>query len=266
MRETSCSRKRWPTMPFPTTITFIRGPPPAPFSFTSRGLAHLLAIQELEQLRTQCHVLLVARKCDAVARARQVDGEDPADRRRGSVGHHDDAVGEQHRFVDVVRDHEDRAARGRDDPHQFVLEVRPRQGVERPERLIEQEDLGLDRHRAGDTDALLHAAGELVRVLVLGVPELDQLERPVHALLHCAPFLRRSEHALCRELDVFEAGKPGSSEWFWNTTPRSGPGPVISRLARKTWPSLGSSSPATMLSSVDLPQPECPISETKSPA
>src|SRR6266705_1938661 len=58
----------------------------------------------------------------------------------------------------------------------------------------------------------------------------------------------------------------GSREWFWNTTPRSGPGPETSRSASRTWPSVGLSSPATILSSVDLPQPECPISETNSPA
>src|SRR5712691_5976866 len=58
----------------------------------------------------------------------------------------------------------------------------------------------------------------------------------------------------------------GSREWFWNTTPRSGPGPVTSRSASRTWPPVGLSSPATMLSSVDLPQPECPISDTNSPA
>src|SRR5882762_1783874 len=58
----------------------------------------------------------------------------------------------------------------------------------------------------------------------------------------------------------------GNRAWFWNTTPRSGPGPVTSRSASRMWPSVASSSPATMLSNVDLPQPECPISETNSPA
>src|SRR6266545_17194 len=58
----------------------------------------------------------------------------------------------------------------------------------------------------------------------------------------------------------------GSREWFWNTTPRSGPGPVTSRSASRICPPVGSTSPATILSSVDLPQPECPISETNSPA
>src|SRR5688572_428424 len=56
----------------------------------------------------------------------------------------------------------------------------------------------------------------------------------------------------------------GSSEWFWNTTPRSGPGPAISLLASSMWPSVGLSSPASRFSSVDLPQPECPMSVTNS--
>ena len=43
---------------------------------------------------------------------------------------------------------------------------------------------------------------------MLGVPEVHQFQSPVHALLHCAFLLRRSEHALRRELDVLEAGEP----------------------------------------------------------
>ena len=57
----------------------------------------------------------------------------------------------------------------------------------------------------------------------------------------------------------------GSSEWFWNTTARSGPGPGISRSAHSRTPLLGSVRPAIRLSNVDLPQPEWPISETTSP-
>src|SRR5688572_7235857 len=57
----------------------------------------------------------------------------------------------------------------------------------------------------------------------------------------------------------------GSSEWFWNTTPRSGPGPAISLLASSRCPAVGRSSPARRFSSVDLPQPEWPISVTNSP-
>ena len=57
----------------------------------------------------------------------------------------------------------------------------------------------------------------------------------------------------------------GSSEWFWNTTARSGPGPLISLLAHSKVPAVGVVSPAIRFSSVDLPQPECPMSATNSP-
>jgi len=57
----------------------------------------------------------------------------------------------------------------------------------------------------------------------------------------------------------------GSSEWFWNTTARSGPGPGISRPSHSSTPVEGRVRPAIRLSSVLLPQPEWPISETTSP-
>ncbi len=57
----------------------------------------------------------------------------------------------------------------------------------------------------------------------------------------------------------------GSSEWFWNTTARSGPGPAISRLAHSRVPAVGVVRPATRLSKVDLPHPEWPIRATNSP-
>ncbi len=129
---------RAPAMPLPIMTSFI--------FFTSASLG------------AQRHVAPVAGEREALARARQVDGEDPSDRRGGAVGHHHHAVGEQRRLVHVVGHHEHGASRRGDDPHQLVLEVRPRQGIERAEGLVEQQDLGLDRKRAGDTDALLHAA------------------------------------------------------------------------------------------------------------
>src|SRR5688572_15092316 len=57
----------------------------------------------------------------------------------------------------------------------------------------------------------------------------------------------------------------GSSEWFWNTTPRSGPGPSTCLPESSTVPLVGLSNPATRLRSVLLPQPEWPISVTNSP-
>ena len=57
----------------------------------------------------------------------------------------------------------------------------------------------------------------------------------------------------------------GSSEWFWKTTPRSGPGPAISLLPSSSSPDVQRSSPATRLRRVDLPQPEWPMRLTNSP-
>ena len=50
----------------------------------------------------------------------------------------------------------------------------------------------------------------------------------------------------------------------WNTMPRSRPGPLMALPSSRTAPVVGSSSPATMFSNVDLPQPEAPIRTTNS--
>ena len=39
-------------------------------------------------------------------------------------------------------------------------------GIERRERLVHQQDVGVGGEGAGEADALLHAAGQLVRIFV----------------------------------------------------------------------------------------------------
>ncbi|MNL64263.1 hypothetical protein D3C87_1884630 [compost metagenome] len=56
----------------------------------------------------------------------------------------------------------------------------------------------------------------------------------------------------------------GKSVYDWNTMPRSAPGPATGWPSSSTRPPEGVSSPATMRSSVDLPQPEGPRMVTKS--
>ncbi len=46
---------------------------------------------------------------------------------------------------------------------QILLELAPGLLVDRGERLVHQQDLGVDRERAGEPDPLAHAAGQLVR-------------------------------------------------------------------------------------------------------
>ena len=92
----------------------------------------------------------------------------------GAVGVQDQhAVGEDEGLVDVVGDHEDGAALGLPDALDLVGEVGAGERVERGERLVHQEHLGLHGERAGDGDALAHAAGELGRLAVAGVGEAD---------------------------------------------------------------------------------------------
>ena len=57
----------------------------------------------------------------------------------------------------------------------------------------------------------------------------------------------------------------GKTPYSWNITPRSGPGPVISRPSSVTRPDVGLTKPAAMFISVVLPQPDGPTSAMKSP-
>jgi hypothetical protein len=58
----------------------------------------------------------------------------------------------------------------------------------------------------------------------------------------------------------------GISACFWNTTPRSAPGPATGLPSSRISPVEGGRKPAMQLSSVVLPQPEAPSATTKSPS
>ena len=110
-------------------------------------------------------------------------------------------VSEADRLVEVVGD-EDRGL-----PHhlgeleELVLKLAADQRVERRERLVHQQDLGVGGHGARQSDALAHAAGELVRVAVVPAGEVDEGE-----LLVRDPVALACRHAaqLERQRDVVE--------------------------------------------------------------
>ena len=62
------------------------------------------------------------------------------------------------------------------DLQQLVLQLLARHRVERAERLVHQQELGIVGEHARDRDALLHAARELVRIGVGEALQADQLE------------------------------------------------------------------------------------------
>ena len=64
----------------------------------------------------------------------------------------------------------------RPQPQQLLVELVADDLVERAERLVHQQQLRLERERAGDRGALLHAAGELPGILALEAGQVDQRE------------------------------------------------------------------------------------------
>jgi hypothetical protein len=62
--------------------------------------------------------------------------------RRRAAGHHGDALGQEQRLVDVMRDHQRRLARRRPRIDQHLLQLEARERVEHAERLVEEQDFG----------------------------------------------------------------------------------------------------------------------------
>ena len=62
------------------------------------------------------------------------------------------------------------------DPLQLELHLLAELEVERPERLVEEEDARVVDDRPGESDALLLAAGQLRRLALLASREVDELE------------------------------------------------------------------------------------------
>ena len=71
-------------------------------------------------------------------------------------------------------DEEDHLRRAPPDVEDQLLRLLARQRVERAERLVHQQRLGVGGERAGDADALLHAARKLVDHAVAKFGEADQ--------------------------------------------------------------------------------------------
>jgi hypothetical protein len=105
-----------------------------------------------------------------------------------------------------VGDVDDGLAERGPDPEQLLLHDRPRLRVERRQRLVHQKHLGVGRERAGDPYALLHPAGELVRVVLREPGEPDHRQHLPRARLALG-----AGHAavLETERDVVAHGAPG---------------------------------------------------------
>ena len=84
---------------------------------------------------------------------------------------------DRQRLFLVVGDEDRRDAELALQRKQFGAHVHPQLGIEIRQRLVEQQHLGLDRDGARERDALLLAAGELVRPARAEFGEAHQVER-----------------------------------------------------------------------------------------
>ena len=99
---------------------------------------------------------------------RHRDGLDDAARARRHDMH---LVGEINRLFHVVGDEHHRLAEIGPQPEQPFLHVELGLRVERAERLVEQDDIGIEQQRAQQRRALAHAAGQRGGIVVLEAAE-----------------------------------------------------------------------------------------------
>ena len=134
----------------------------------------------------------------------EIDGEDFGHAGRAR-GHHRALGAQEHRLLNAVSDEDDGLAVLRPYPQQFQVHLLAGQRVERAERLVHQDQLGVVDQGAGDRRALLHAAGQLVGVFVLRALEPDHVQQFQPAL---AARLRRQTQDFGRQQHVLEDAPP----------------------------------------------------------
>ncbi len=141
-------------------------------------------------------------------------GGDPAGERQVEARHdpsrplreHHQPGRQKHRFLDVVGDENGGLGRRGPEVEEDALHFLARDRVERAERLVEQQHRRVGGQRAGEADALLHAAGKRPHRLVGEFGEAD-LDKQRHDHL---PALPPADAAyLQREGDVLGDVEPG---------------------------------------------------------
>ena len=166
-------------------------------------------VKEFEHPLPALQVSCIGGKLEPVARPRQRHVEDLADSRGWPIGHHHDPVGEKNGLVHVMGNHHDRVAELLVQGHDRILQMRPCEGIERTERLVEQENLRLHRKRAGNADALFHAAGDFRRPLVLGMRHLNETKVVHRPLMPFGAGFCARKHLVDCQPDIVVDREPG---------------------------------------------------------
>src|SRR5688572_9517166 len=181
------SNVRKPAMPIPTLRNLLRRwrfcaaaleaairSNAAALSVRTSLIAHL-SFQKRADFARQLDVARAAKGLRSDAWPRDVDFELPHDAARPRR-HHDDAVAEEDRLVNRVGDQHHGLAARHPNALQLGVHALASERIERAERLVHQEKLGIARERAHDRGALLHSTRKFVRIFVLEAFQAGDVE------------------------------------------------------------------------------------------
>src|SRR5262252_4276419 len=149
-----------------------------------------------------------AERAPSNARARKRD-RNRRDDAAGPRSHHVDLVGEIDCFLDVMGDEQHGLAEVAPELHQPFLHLELGLGVERPERLIQQYDVGVEQQGAQQRGALAHAAGQRVRIEIFEAGQSVAMKQRQRALARRAQRHVLNLHA---ENGVVEYRAPGQQQ------------------------------------------------------
>src|SRR3954463_9597016 len=100
---------------------------------------------------------------------------------------HRDAVGQEYRLAERMGDENDGLLAARQQHGQILAEDHARLLVERAERLVHEQDLGLQAEGPRERGALAHAARKLSGIMVGKLGKADRLERATRAPFPLGP-------------------------------------------------------------------------------
>ena len=171
------------------------------------------------------------------------------------------------RLVDRMGDEQDGGAGLLPDAAQLLVQPVARDLVERAERLVHQQQPRAAEQRAGDRDALAHAAGQLVRE----VPSPSLRGRPASAARAASARPRQAARRRRPRAAARHSAAPCARAAARRPGTRSRATRFCARLLRRVaeaprpCPLVGAIRSATTRSRVDLPQPEGPSRLRKPP-
>src|SRR2546425_5004290 len=141
----------------------------------------------------------------------------------GAGGEDDDPVREIDGLADLMRDEQDGLLRPEPDVQQLFLHDLAGLGVQGGEGLVHQEDLRVHDERAREIHALLHAARELVGIVLLEAVEPDHLDE---VLCPLAGLARAHAATLQAVDDIADHGSPGQERGVLEDDRAVGAGPA----------------------------------------